>query len=134
MKTVEAIIERAKDGTFSVYCIDEMFSGMGNTAEAAKKDMIQQMNFFKKTALEENFSYPGFLDEDFEIVYKFDTKSLLEYYSGILSISGLEKITGIHQKQLWNYLHQKSKPRKEQVEKIRRGLHQLGSELIAISI
>ena len=134
MKTIEAIIERAKDGTFSVYCITEMFTGMGNTAEAAKLDMRQQMDFFKKTAIEDNFSYPGFLDEDFEIVYKFDTESLLEYYSGILSLSGLEKITGIHQKQLWNYLHRKSKPRKAQIEKIEKGLHTLGSELIAISL
>jgi len=134
MKKIEAIIERAKDGTFSVFCSTEMFTGMGNTAEAAKLDMHQQMAFFKKTAIEDGFSYPGFLDEDFEIVYKFDTESLLEYYSGILSLSGLEKITGIHQKQLWNYLHGKSKPRKAQVEKIAKGLHSLGSELITISL
>ncbi len=134
MKTIEAIIERAKDGTFSVYCINEMFNGMGNTAEAAKADMRQQMVFFKKSAIEDNFSYPDFLDGDFEIVYRFDTQSLLAYYSGILSLSGLEKITGIHQKQLWNYLHGKSKPRKVQVEKIEKGLQALGSELIAISL
>ena len=134
MQSKEAIIERAKDGTFSVYCISEMFSGMGNSAEAAKADMRQQMDFYKKTAIEDNFSYPDFLNEDFEIVCKFDTESLLEYYSGILSLSGLEKITGIHQKQLWNYLHRKSKPRKAQVEKIEKALHTLGSELIAISL
>lgn len=134
MQSIEAIIERAKDGTFSVYCISEMFSGMGNSAEAAKADMRQQMDFYKKTAIEDNFSYPDFLNEDFEIVYKFDAESLLEYYSGILSLSGLEKITGIHQKQLWNYLHRKSKPRKAQVEKIEKGLHALGSELISISL
>ena len=134
MQSIEAIIERAKDGTFSVYCISEMFSGMGNSAEAAKADMRQQMDFYKKTAIEDNFSYPDFLNEDFEIVYKFDAESLLEYYSGILSLAGLEKITGIHQKQLWNYLHRKSKPRKAQVEKIEKGLHALGSELISISL
>jgi hypothetical protein len=111
-----------------------MFNGMGNTAEAAKADMRQQMVFFKESAIEDNFSYPDFLDGDFEIVYRFDTQSLLAYYSGILSLSGLEKITGIHQKQLWNYLHGKSKPRKVQVEKIEKGLQALGSELIAISL
>jgi predicted RNase H-like HicB family nuclease len=134
MKTIEAIIERGNDGTFSVYCIDEMFTGMGDTAENAKNDMRRQMDIFKKTAIEEGFSYPDFLNGDFEIVYKFDTESLLEYYSGILSLSGLEKITGIHQKQLWNYLHRKSKPRKAQIEKIEKGLHALGSELISISL
>jgi hypothetical protein len=107
---------------------------MGSKAEAAKMDMRQQMDFYKKSAIADNFSYPEFLDDEFEVVYKFDTESLLEYYSGILSLSGLEKITGIHQKQLWNYLHRKSKPRKAQVEKIEKALHTLGSELIAISL
>ncbi len=134
MKKIEATIERAMDGTFSVYCNSEMFSGMGITAEAAKADMRQQMDFFRETAVEDGFSYPDFLDDEFEIVYKFDTESLLEYYSGILSLSGLEKITGIHQKQLWNYLHGKSKPRKAQVEKIEKGLHSLGTELMSISL
>lgn len=90
--------------------------------------MRRQMDFFKKSAIEDGFSYPDFQNEEFDIVYKFDTESLLEYYSGILSLSGLEK------KQLWNYLHGKSKPRKAQVEKIEKGLHSLGSELIAISL
>jgi len=134
MKKIEAIIERAKDGTFSVFCTTEIFTGMGDTAEAAKLDMQKQMDVFKKTAIEDGFSYPDFLNEEFEIVFKFNTESLLEYYSGILSLSGLEKITGIHQKQLWNYLHGKSKPRKAQIEKIEKGLHSLGSELISISL
>ncbi len=134
MKKIEAIIERAKDGTFSVFCTTEIFTGMGDTAEAAKLDMQKQMDVFKKTAIEDGFSYPDFLNEEFEIIYKFNTESLLEYYSGILSLSGLEKITGIHQKQLWNYLHGKSKPRKAQIEKIEKGLHSLGSELITISL
>jgi len=68
-----------------------------------------------------NRSFLEFSFFEIDIVYKFDTESLLEYYSGILSLSGLEKITGIHQKQLWNYLHRKSKPRRAQVEKIEKG-------------
>lgn len=134
MKKIEAKIERSADGTYSVYCLQEKFSGMGNTAEEAKKDMIEQMQFFKKTAQEIGFSYPDFLDNEFEVVYKFDPDSLLEYYAGILSLAGLEKVTGIHQKQLWSYLHRKSKPRKSQIEKIEKGLHALGSELMSISL
>lgn len=134
MKKIEAVIQRAKDGFYSVHCTTEMFSGGGNTAEEAKNDMLEQMKFFKETSIQDKYSYPAFLDHEFEIVYKFDTDSLLEYYSGILTLSGLEKITGIHQKQLWSYLHGKSKPRKAQVEKIENGLHRFGNELISISL
>ena len=134
MKTIEAIIERASDGTYSVYCINEMFSGMGDTAEKAKADMMGLMKFCKETAIEDNRSYPDFLDEEFEVVYKFDTKSLLEYYAGVITPAALERLSGIHQKQLWGYLHGKSKPRKQQVEKIEKALHNLGAELMAISL
>ena len=49
MKQVEAIIERAADGTYSVYCKNEVFSGMGETIEAAKQDMNRQMQVYKVT-------------------------------------------------------------------------------------
>ncbi len=131
---IKAIISRSKDGFYGIHCVDFMFMGGGNTAEAAKKDMIEQMLFFKETAVEEGLPYPYFLDHDFEIVYSFDTKSMLEYYSGILSLSGLERVTGVHQKQLWSYLHGKSVPRKKQVRKIEEGLHNLGKDLISICL
>jgi len=134
MKKIEAIVTRSKDSFFNVHCNDEMFSGGGDTLEAAKEDMIEQMHFYKQTAVEDHFDYPTFLDDDFEIVYKFDTANFLEYYSGILSLSGLERLTGIHQKQLWNYLHRKSKPRKKQVERIEQALHRFGSELQSVSL
>lgn len=134
MRKIEATVTRAKDGFFNVHCNDEMFSGGGDFLEAAKKDMIEQMQFYKQTAVEEHFDYPSFLDDEFEIVYKFDTASLLEYYTGILSLSGLERLTGIHQKQLWNYLHRKSVPRRKQVERIEQALHRFGSELQSVSL
>jgi len=134
MKKINAIIERANDGTYSVFCKNYSFSGMGDTAEIAKEDLVKQMNFFKDTAKEQGFKYPDFLDNEFEIIYEFDTKSLLEYYSGILTLAGLEKITGIHQKQLWTYMHTDTKPREKQIRKIEHGLHKLGSELCSISM
>ena len=134
MKQIEAMIERANDGTYSVYCKEEIFSGMGQTSEDAQNNMLEQMQFYKQTAIKDGFEYPAFLDDKFEMAYKFDTKSLLEYYSGILSLSGMEKITGIHQKQLWKYLHTDTIPRKKQLSKIERGLHLLGKELSSISL
>jgi len=73
MKSIEAIIERASDGTFCVYCKDEMFTGMGDTPELAKQNMIEQMQFFKETSKEDGYEYPTFLDSEFEVVYPFET-------------------------------------------------------------
>jgi len=78
MKSIEAIIERASDGTYSVYCKVEMFNGMGDTLELAKQNMIEQIEFFKETSKKDEYIYPSFLDSGYEIIYKFDTQSLLE--------------------------------------------------------
>ena len=63
MVTIEAIIERAEDGTYCVYCKNDIFSGAGVSIDDAKADMKDQMEFYKKTAIEKGFKYPLFLDQ-----------------------------------------------------------------------
>lgn len=135
MKTIEAIIERASDGTYDIYCPNEIFSGAGNTIAEAKEDMMKQMELFKNTAKEEGLRYPEFLDGNFEISYSYDIKSLLSYYvnSGILTLAGMEKLTGINRKQLWAYLNGTT-PRKAQCKRIENGLHKLADDLNAIFV
>lgn len=129
-KTINAIIERATDGTFTVYCKDEIFSGAGDTLESAKADMLEQMAFYKETAKQEGFRYPVFLDGEFTVNYSVDASSLLKYYieTGIFSLAGLQKVTGINQKQLWSYLNG-TKPRKTQQDRIVSGFHALSEDL-----
>lgn len=80
MKQIPAIIEIASDGTYSVYCEAEIFSGMGNTIEEGKADMLQQMETYKATAKEEGFKYPEFLDGEFVVTYTADTLSFVNFY------------------------------------------------------
>ena len=136
MNNISAIIERAKDGTYCVYCEKEIFSGAGTTIEEAKQDMLNQMRFYKETAIKEGFKYPDFLDGEYEIVYSIDSLSLLKYYvgAGIVSLAGMEKFSGINQKQLWHYAKGYSTPRKAQVLKIEEAIHRLGSELLAVRL
>ena len=65
MKQIPVIIERSEDGTYSVYCKDEMFSGMGVTINDAKTDMHRQIAVYKEIALKEGFRYPEFLDGEY---------------------------------------------------------------------
>ncbi len=133
MKIINAIIERAKDGTYSVYCKDEIFSGAGDSIEDAIQDMKAQMKFYKETAIKEGFKYPAFLNSEYEIEYSVDPLSLLKYYvgSGILSLAGMERISGINQKQLWAYMHG-TKPRKAQASRLNAGFKNLRDDLNSI--
>ena len=133
MTTIEAIIERAKDGTYAIYCKNEIFSGAGETIELARKDLQRQMDFYKETAQAEGFKYPAYLDEGYSITYQVDMSSLLKYYvdAGIFSLAGVAKMTGINQKQLWSYLNG-TKPRKTQEQRIEKGFRELMTDLNAV--
>ena len=130
---IKAIIERAADGSFNVYCKDEIFSGAGDTLAEAKASLLEQMRFYKQTAIEEGFRYPEFLDGDFSVEYTVDALSLMRFYveAGYFSLANLQKVTGINQKQLWSYLNGK-KPRKAQQDRIVSGFHALSNDLSTI--
>ncbi len=134
MKTIEAKIERATDGTFSVYCLEEMFSGVGDTIEEAKEDMQAQIDFYVEYCKEEGKAYPDWLDEKYRIEYQLDVPSILQYYEGVITPAALGRLSGINPKQIWSYAHGKSKPRPAQLEKIQTGLRKLAAELSAISL
>ncbi len=133
MKKIPAVIERASDGTYSVYCKDEIFSGMGGSVGEAVQDMTRQMRAYRETAVKEGFRYPDFLDGEYEVEYSVDALSLMNYYlgKGWLTLSSLERITGIPQKQLWSYTHG-TKPRKAQLERIMKGFSELSKDLDAV--
>lgn len=133
MKTIHVKIERNKDG-FGVYAENEVFTGMGDTLEQAIANMIEGINLYVEAMKEAKLSYPSYLEGDYQFVYEYDMQSMVAYYSGIIGFSGLEKITGIHQKQLGAYAKGESNPRKEQTERFLMGLHTFGKELHAISL
>ncbi len=134
MKTIKAKIEQATDGTFSVYCLEEMFSGTGDTIEEAKDDMQAQIDFYVEHCKEEGKAYPVWLDEAYHVEYQLDVPSILQYYEGVITPAALGRLSGINPKQIWNYAHGKSKPRPAQLEKIQAGLRKLAAELSAISL
>ena len=133
MVKIDAKIGVASDGTWGVYCKEQPFTGAGDTPQEAKDDMMEQMQFYKETMKGLGMKYPAFLDSEFEVDYDYDINEILHYYvdSGRLSLAGLEKITGINQKQLWSYLNG-TKPRKAQRERIVRGFRAFSEELRSI--
>lgn len=99
-----------------------------------RKYVKESVDFYVEGAREDGEPYPSVFDGEYEIVYKFDVQSLLEYYRGIFSFSALQTITGINQKQLAHYASGISKPRQAQAEKIADGLHKLANELQTVTV
>lgn len=102
----------------------------GDTVEEVKKDIDVAIELYKKY----NDHIPEIIKDNFEIEYHFDTISFLQYYANIFSKAALSRITGINQKQLGHYASGLKKPRKPQVEKIDKALHQLATDLSQIHL
>jgi hypothetical protein len=96
--------------------------------------MTEGINLYVETMKEAKIPYPAYLKGDYKFKFEYDMESIVSYYAGIVGFSGLEKITGIHQKQLGAYAKGESCPRKEQTKRFVTGLHKFGVELNAIAI
>ena len=134
MKTIKVIIERAEHN-YSAYLdgVDGIVA-TGSSVEEIKMNMYEAINALIDECKEFGCEVPEELTGDYELVFKMDVKSLLDFYSGIFSKAGLERITCINQKQLWHYASGGRKPRPEQAIKLESALHKLGEELLSISL
>lgn len=117
-------------GAYSANC--EGIFAAGNTLEACKKDVETAIRLIKQEQPIDQWPSP--IKQAYTIEYHYDTQSLLLHYGTLLSLSGLERITGIHQKQLWAYMHGRSTPRKAQKERIENAIHAFGAELTTIHL
>lgn len=134
MKPVVVIIERAENN-YSAYLegIDGIFA-VGKSVDEIKKGIIDSIEALKEECKEFGGEIPEALKGDYELIFKMDVRSVLDFYSNLFTKSGLERITGINQKQLWHYASGLRNPRPEQSLKLEKALHKLGEELLAINL
>lgn len=128
MRTVKAVIERAADGNYSIYMDAEDMSylvvGTGSTVEKAVEDFKMAYKEMK-----EYYAEAGKEFEEVEFEYHYDTASFLQYYSKFMSLAGLERITGVNQKQLGHYISGYRHPSARTSKKIEASVHKFSQEL-----
>ncbi|MBR4583782.1 MAG: helix-turn-helix transcriptional regulator [Bacteroidales bacterium] len=127
-----AFIEVSRDGLFSV-CTDTnpicMIAGYGDSVSEAMDDFKECHEETIEMWAKEGKTLPQL---DFE--FRYDTVSFLQYYGKIISLAGLQRLTGINRHQLSHYVTGKSKPSAKTVAKIQQGVTTLGKELSNICL
>jgi len=128
---VDAFIEKGFDGTYDVHFGENSkgltfgLLGQGNTVQEAIDDFYTSRDEMKELYAEEGKPFP----DNLEFVFQYDMASFLAYYSNILSLSGLQRITGVNQGQLSHYVTGHRKPSPKTVEKIEKSLHAFAKEI-----
>ncbi len=120
----EAVINPDKDYDFSFGLYGE-----GKTVQKTIADFNNSFCEMKELYAEEGREFPA----ELKFVYKYDVASFLAYYSKILTLAGLERLTGVSQGQLSHYLNGYRNPSKRTVEKIEKNLHSFGDELSKVA-
>ena len=126
-KKCTAHIECGKDGFYSVYSEEDFpfgFFGEGNTAQEAKEDFLNLFDAMRK----DHFQRTGeMIEAEFDFVY--DASAFLQHYKGILTLSGLSRITGINKVQLSQYVCGRRRPSEKTQRRIKASVVSFAEEL-----
>lgn len=130
---VKVIIERGIDGSFDATLeynksIPFGLLGQGKTVSETIDDFKNSANEMKEFYAKEGKKFP-----DLEFEFKYDVPSFLQYYAYAFTLAGLERITGVNQKQLGHYISGVRKPSERTVKKIEDRIHKFGKEIASVS-
>ena len=126
---VTVIIEKAKDGYYSCYVEDDLpgfgLSGFGESAEAAKEDMLKSYQEMKEIQAEEGKEVP-----ELEFTYKYDMQSFFDYFS-FLNVTKVAELAGINPSLMRQYTSGVANAGQKQYDKIRVAIGKISKELSA---
>ena len=122
-------MEKAKDGYYSCYVEEDLpgfgLSGFGDTAEAAKEDMLEAYKEIKEMQAEEGKEIP-----ELEFVYKYDMQSFFDYFS-FLNVTKVAELAGINPSLMRQYTSGVTNAGQKQYDKIRVAVERISKELSA---
>lgn len=129
MKKVIVVVEHSEKN-LSAYIEGAPIITVGNSLDDIEKNVNEAIELY----LEDNENPCEVLSGEYELEFKIDAATFINYYSNIFTKAALSRITGINERQLWHYAAGVHKPRRTQMEKIQRGIRRLSKELSSITL
>ena len=101
--------------------------------QKVKSDFGESLKFHIEGMLRDGDNVqPWLQQEDYEINFTLDISAILHSLDGILTRSAISRVTGINERQLGHYASGHRMPRPAQQQKIIKGIHEIGRELIVV--
>ncbi len=129
------ILEKTSEEGYSAYlpnlpgCIST-----GNSLLDIKESIQDAVIFHIEGMKEECLEIPEAFQRDYELIYKIDIPALFDWFSGVLTKSGISRLTGMNQSLISQYASGIKRPSSKQTRKIENALHRLGQELLEIEL
>jgi len=127
------IIERGSDGTFdaNMELIESIPFGLLGQGKTVSETIADFYNSYHE--IEAIHKAEGKACHELEFEFKYDMPSFLQYYAYAFTLAGLERITGVNQKQLGHYISGVRNPSEKTVRKIESRIHSFGQEISSVS-
>lgn len=98
-----------------------------------KEDFAQSLKWHIEGCVADGDVLPDYLvNGDYEFDYNLDPAALLRDAETYTTMAAISRASGINAKQLSHYANGIKQPRGAQLERIKQGLHIIGSELLAL--
>lgn len=135
MNRAIVILEKTNDEGYSAYLPDlPGCISTGNSLSGIKESIQDAVQFHIEGMKVEQLEVPDMFQHEYELSYKMDIASLFDWFSGVLTKSGISRITGMNQSLISQYAMGIKKPSSKQTRKIESALHRLGQELLEIEL
>lgn len=132
-RIVTVTLERGKDGSYSAFISSDNCPfgciGEGMTAKETEEDFLAGVEDMRRVYSKEGLVFP-----DIEFRFTYDVASFLGYYAYAFSLAGLQRITGINQRQLSHYVNGVRRPSKRTTQKIETALRRFATELSQVTL
>ena len=97
------------------------------------KDDFEESALHIQGCIADGDTFPEYLAAgDYDICYDLDAAALIRNAGSYTTMSAISRASGINQKQLSHYANGVKRPRSAQLERIKSGLHIIGSQLLAL--
>ncbi|MBZ9632082.1 type II toxin-antitoxin system HicB family antitoxin [Salegentibacter sp. LM13S] len=134
MKKVEIYVEKAEDGTYwgSTQNIPGGVSAFGSSLDELKQNLRIAFQDYKEVAEDLNEDWLNEIKDLNEFEYKLDIASFFKLLP--IKISAIAEKTGINPSLMRQYASGKANASEERARKIEKAIHELGEDLLSISI
>ncbi|MCT4643868.1 MAG: type II toxin-antitoxin system HicB family antitoxin [Carboxylicivirga sp.] len=133
MKT-KVVLEKTNTG-YSAYL--PSFSGVAVTGDSfseVKENVREALDFHLEGMREEELDIPKEFQGSYELDFHIDVQTLFDWISGIVTKSGLARITNMNQSLVSQYANGIKNPSQKQLAKIEQALHKFGQELLSVNL
>ena len=132
---IKAIIERSKDGLYSIYSRDRIgrdcFGGYGDSVADAKKDFLSSIKEAIENARKDGFdNVPVF--EAVTVEFKYDIPSFFNYFD-FFNVSKFASYAGVNESRMRAYKSGTSFPGERTTRKILKAVQTIVQEMSAAS-